>query len=281
MKNTLKLTHISILLLILLFGGCQKCKKEVKPDPCIGYKPFSADFKMTEMLKTYNTTQIVEVDTVLEGQLVNFEANQDLDSYEWKIGFDGRTWSEKKVSLRFFGQNNNYLNIPFTITVTLKGNRIRKEIDSICSPNIKVTEESITKKLVVMPYNLISNTITKPALLGEYEGFEVSKPNEKFIVKIKWADNAPSGRATPYFDNLNNGCKPLTTYPQYSNQYDSSIDTHYSSGTASYVGVHDNCNYLDDFVFFLNLKKDSLTVKYRSGVGVPLVLYEFKGKRIK
>ena len=69
MKKPLKYTFIGVLLLLTLFGGCSKCKKEVKPDPCAGYKSFSADFKMTEKLQTFNMSQIIEVDTVLENNL--------------------------------------------------------------------------------------------------------------------------------------------------------------------------------------------------------------------
>jgi predicted Abi (CAAX) family protease len=41
---------IFISVLLLLFGGCQKCKKDPAPDPCLGYKPMSADFRMIQTL---------------------------------------------------------------------------------------------------------------------------------------------------------------------------------------------------------------------------------------
>ena len=113
MKNTLKLTHISILLLILLFGGCQKCNKEVCPQAT------TAKFKVYETVQ-YSTALNNDGTTKPKGQYysyhkfegdtinmysvaVTFEAleTDPNATFEWKIGFDDRIKKEKQFSLTF------------------------------------------------------------------------------------------------------------------------------------------------------------------------------------
>ena len=145
---TMKYT-IFISVWLLLFGGCQKCKKDPAPDPCLGYKPMNADFKMTQTLSlSYNNerpdwVKNLEVDTVLAGAFVNFEANQDLDVYEWRVGNDNRTWNTKKFSLSFFALADEGIRVPVSINITLKGKRTKTEKDSICNKNPKYEETII------------------------------------------------------------------------------------------------------------------------------------------
>ena len=229
-------------------------------------------------------SQTIEVDTVLEGYPVTFEANQDLDSYEWKIGSDGRTWNEKKVSLDFGGCGTNGCFAPTTINITLKGKRVRKEVDSICNPNIKIEEQTTTKKLVVMPYNSFGAgaNYTKPALVGNYEGFEISEPTKKYTVEVGFKPSAYyGGEMYMYFKNLIDGCDFSYNY-NGNIEYWSEMEPHYTAGLFSDNMPVSNTNCREgtsgEALLFLNSTKDSITIRYNSYYFPNKV---FKGKRKK
>ena len=291
--TTMKYT-IFISVLLLLFGGCQKCKKDPAPDPCLGYKPMSADFKIIETLRQPNGingaengiwVEKLEMDTILAGASVSFEANQDLDAYEWRVGGDSRTWDTKKFSLSFFALSADAIGMPVSINITLKGKRTKTEKDSICNKNPKY-EEIITKTLVVMP------RYSRPAFAGEYEGYSSDKPTEKYVVQIKHTPPKQgeetynqSGKYELYFYNFNNGCKPIKGDQRWWNSFD---ETSYNGGTFNSGFIYDvnyNCN-IGNAIFFLNKAKDSLTINYAnvtiiSGVSNNGNKVTFKGKKIK
>jgi hypothetical protein len=267
MKNILKL-YGTIALVALLFGSCHK---NPEPDPCKDYKPFSADFTMTEIIKGYQLSETIESDTVSEGDLVTFSAKQDLDKYEWKIGEDPRTWNTKTVSLSFYGYPDNYILKPLTINITLKGKRAKKDIDNVCTTNIK-EEGSITRKLVVMPLT------TKPAILGKYEGFELSNPDKKFVLEIGFIYSGVQ-EGNMYVNNLYDGCVMKCCYPEI---YTMTLEQRYTSGL--YTGDlfrDDKCDLSSpgEAIFFLNSAKDSITARYR--ILGRTEVSTFKGKRIK
>ncbi len=280
MKNTLKNTYLGILLLLALFGGCSKCKKDI--DPCIGYKPFSADFTIGENISYGRNSKFVETDTIFEGQLVTFEAKQEMDSYEWKVGADPRVWTTKKFSLSFFGYLNNDIFEPTTVSITLRAKRAKKEIDNTCNPSTK-EEETMTRKIVIIPYSLRDLNTGKPftqsPIVGSYEGTLLSAPSDKFMVDIKYKYDQQTGDEYYYFTNLNKGCNPL--YTRETDKYWSRLETHYTAAVYDDCCILANgCNRLQELIFFLNPTKDSITAYYKAGLN-PQTDYVFKGKRIR
>ena len=230
----------------------------------------------------------VEVDTVFEGSLVSFEATQTLDSYEWRVGGDSRTWNTKKFSLSFLGYLNNNITFPVSIDIILKGKRTKTEKDSLCNKQPKY-EETITKRLVILPHNSDTNDYryyTNPAFLGEYEGYSSDKPTEKYTMKIA---TDPDMKDIVYFDNFNNGCRASNKSGYYNpGFYDISYTAGTSKGISEGSGLWANCN-LYFSIFSLNKAKDSINIIYTKNESAiqpsdpkkHFKTYTFKGKKIK
>jgi hypothetical protein len=78
-----------------------QCKEKVElpspTDPCLALEPVTANFLIKEAVGD----SLVETDRVLMFNSVQFEAIGAYDSYEWQVGTDERTFTDKKFSLRF------------------------------------------------------------------------------------------------------------------------------------------------------------------------------------
>ncbi|MFN8359814.1 MAG: hypothetical protein U0264_07855 [Candidatus Kapaibacterium sp.] len=182
MKNTI----ITMLLLgaVVLLGGCPG--ESVKPDPCAGVVETSADFTINELSDTYK----FETDTVLPYNTVEFSAKYPADEYEWKVGFDDRTWTTKTFTLDFHG---------FSGSVNVRLIAKRKTINKECTPDDDGID-TVTKTLVV---------IVKPAIVGSFRGVNIENPLDTFTISVRSTEY----RGQSWFEiiNMNKGCYDTTT----------------------------------------------------------------------
>ncbi len=187
MKKPLKYTFIGVLLLLTLFGGCSKCKKDV--NPCLGVK--KANFKMFEIVKD----SLFETDKALTYNYVVFQADEDYESYTWTIGDDPTIRTTKKVRV-FFPEPT----IPLTIRLVAK----RKPRPD-CIPNDDGID-TIEKTFQAVKYN-------DALILGKYQGFSkegtplVGNPLDTFTVDIYNLDKNRQPRNSSLFvaDNFKKG----------------------------------------------------------------------------
>ncbi len=92
--NNIKIVFVSILLVFL--SSCNNDDKVIT-DPCAGLKPITAEIVISERVKD----TIIHSDTVIYYRPVQFSSPRKYDSYEWKIGYDDRTFSDSSVVLNF------------------------------------------------------------------------------------------------------------------------------------------------------------------------------------
>ena len=170
MKNTLKLTHISILLLILLFGGCQKCKKEVNPDPCATTKRVTADFMISETIP-YTDPYWLSNDTDTSGTLyTKFTALADDCEYEWTLG-------SETITTKSFSRRDFPIGVP--IEITLKVKRPKDKITNQyleCYPGDKAMGEK-TRTFVCQPPKA-------ERIIGKYYGTDIDRPNQPYTIEV-------------------------------------------------------------------------------------------------
>lgn len=148
------------------------CRDKGDPNPCANETPTSAEFAIKEQIgiSFLNKIRLYEVDTIGVSSRIPivFLAKDSIDAqYEWTIGNDPRVYTQREVSLSF---DQNY----GPVRIQLK---VRKTPNKACFPNdtgIAVSE----KNLVVVPQ-------PQAPIYGEYEGYNLSRPNRKFTVRIQ------------------------------------------------------------------------------------------------
>ena len=100
----MKVLKLLILLpLVLLLTACPE-DDPIKPDPCEGKKPVSAEFKIKQrIIDVMDSMQEIniETDTVLTYREITFEADGDFDNYKWQLGDDPNIKSGKKITYNF------------------------------------------------------------------------------------------------------------------------------------------------------------------------------------
>ena len=267
MKNTLKLTHISILLLILLFGGCQKCKKEVKPDPCANTKRVTADFMISEIIP-YTDPYWLPNDTDTSGTLyTKFTALADDCEYEWTLG-------NEIITTKSFSRRDFPIGVP--IEITLKVKRPKDKITSQyleCFPGDKAMGEK-TRTFVCQPPKI-------ERITGKYYGVDTDRLNQQYLIEIYQQFYNPT-----YPDDFKYRTKGIPTqncdleYDRYWGGYN---QVFFDFGMATTYEATTAC--LTPKVLF-NFKKDSVIIRYWAQVQ-PGDNYEtrvekiFKGKKIQ
>jgi hypothetical protein len=140
------------------------CHDDPKPDHCMDKEEVTAKFTIGEKLFVLDTA--VVSDTTISGNTVIFEASEDYDSYEWKIGQDTRTWTTKKVTLPFI-----YPETQLDVRLIVK-----RKPNKTCFPNDNGID-TLIKHLTVMDKKL-------NPIVGEYEGSNLSNPNDVFKIRI-------------------------------------------------------------------------------------------------
>jgi hypothetical protein len=144
-KQLLKASFFLLNLLLVMLA----CKKIEQPEmsqlnqECDCAKEVSADFVIEEMTRWPGASlnRLTETDTIFKNKNVQFRALEDGASYTWYIGqeiIDGQ------ITGRFFEESLAGMNIPITLVVKKKPNKI-------CFPQDD-GYDSITKIMHVSPY---------------------------------------------------------------------------------------------------------------------------------
>jgi hypothetical protein len=172
------------------FSGCDD-------NECDGKKSQNAEFRIYQELhyseqengKTVLKTKEVEEDTFLLYSQLTFEAmEENAESYEWTLGSDTRTFTEKKFNLVFDDiaiLDENPLEIRLKI----------KKRPTKCFPNDEGYDS-----LVQLIY-----FINDHPLIGKYEGSDNTSPNDKYAIEISYGSR-PDRSTTYWIKNLPDEC---------------------------------------------------------------------------
>ncbi len=162
---------VFIMIVSLLLSGCHD---DPKPDPCKDKTPTSARFVIGERF-TYNKFDTLIVsDTVLNEQFISFEAQDENETFEWKIGEDTKVLTGKKVSLWFAASSGGF-SLPYTTTVRLI---VKKTPNTTCFPKDDGVD-TVTQQFTVIGRD-------KNPLVGTYSGVLKSAPSNIFEIKISY-----------------------------------------------------------------------------------------------
>jgi len=176
---------ISIILLFFLYG----CPDQTKVDPCSGATRVKASFTISESLEGDISGFSILSDTVLEGNIIHFKADDSSDTYYWKVGSDTTIYHSREFTLRFY---QAYGAVPVTLIITKKPN-------TNCFPDDKGID-TLIKNIYVISF-------TNAAIIGNYYGCNQDNPKDSFVVNIgyNWDNNA---LYFAYFmNNLDKGCR--------------------------------------------------------------------------
>jgi hypothetical protein len=192
-----------IMIALATGSAITSCHDDPKPDPCKANKPASARFTIGEHITNYSSgvggaikvDTVIVSDTVLNEQQIVFEALDENDSYEWKIGEDPTIRTTKKVSLWFDASSGGFT-LPYTTTVRL----ITRKQKSACFPD----DDGIdTVKHI---FTIIDRS--KNPIVGIFNGSLKSNTSDGFAVTISYEDNSQSPGLGKSFvvANLPKGC---------------------------------------------------------------------------
>jgi hypothetical protein len=182
MKN---LFFLVLLVAIIFLTGCPN-DDPVKPDPCAGKKPVSAEIKIMQKVSNYetHTTEWIETDTIAVEKIVLFEAIGDYEQYEWQILGDTTKYHKLKQTFIF---DKDWGELIVRLIV-------RSQPDTLCFPTDDGIDTAFKKILVVKREELAIN--------GSYFGFHENAPEDTFTVKIK---HEGEDRGMILY-NINRGC---------------------------------------------------------------------------
>ncbi len=250
----------SILLAILIWTGCNS--PEVIPiDPCKAKIPYTGNFQILENVGD----SLIETDTALQYNYITFKAADDYDSYEWTIGTDPRSFTEKEVTLLFTEAEGR-------VDITLKSTKVQ----DTCFPN-DPTEVILTKSFYVIQWQYAP-------IIGRYAGYFESTPLIKDTIEIKYI---PSYDEFGGFDliNINKGCMVDPEFPESSVWdfadkgarafYFRSDGAHYNGCKSPKVWLRlINKDSIESNFSFLNIENPNQQPPYT-------IIYDtFKGKKI-
>ncbi|MCO5252335.1 MAG: hypothetical protein M9949_13085 [Candidatus Kapabacteria bacterium] len=200
-----KISFIILLAALFFLTGCPN-DDPVKPDPCAGKKPVTAEIKIMQEVRNADTaSNWIETDTISIDKLVIFESLENYDFYEWQILGDTTRYYKRRQSFRFYEPWGE-------LTVRLI---VRSQPDTLCFPTDDGIDTAFKKILVVKKEDL--------ALNGSYLGYHESNPLDTFTVDIVFE----GGNRGMVIYNINRGCfvpktvEVLQTYMfvDYSNHY--------------------------------------------------------------
>lgn len=224
---------------IALAVGLGACKPK-KPDPIPNTANFKADFTIKERVGEI----WVETDSVVISNSISFTANDNYDSYEWKIGDDNSTYTTKSCSTIFLTAEGDV-----TVRLIAKGKK------NPYAPNDDGVD-TVYKTFKVMEWG-------KSQTIGEYEGYVEGRPNDKFTVTVKHIN---IDFYSKYFiKNIQKGCVGYNTPSGIDPaNYNQGIDNCYPGGKVLYFNwqntVIGNCRQPKGMVKMLN--KNTIIVDY-------------------
>jgi len=236
--------------IICTFSNCEDTP--IKIDPCAEKNAVTASFTIYENV----SDSLFVADTVLQYNTIVFSADENYDSYEWTVGDDARIFTTKKFHLSFQQPVGK-------IDVTLK---VTKAPDAKCFPEDDGVDV-LTKSFVVIDWR---NSLT----IGEYEGVNISKPSEKFEIKITREFDV-NNHPIYNLENINKGCLDTRTPSRGGKIYRFSDLVWYGEG----------CKGVEGWITLST--PDSIRIDYSYGdsskpftpQGYPRIEETFKGKR--
>jgi hypothetical protein len=179
-----KLFFLTLLLALIILTGCPD--DPVRPDPCEGKKPVTAEIKVFQKVAATadHNADWIETDTLPVEKIVLFEAGGDYQYYEWQIMGD---------TTRYFTKNKSFLfNEPWgELTIRLI---VKSEANINCFPDDDGIDTAYKKILVVNKADL--------AIVGSYLGYHEDNPTDTFSVEIKYE----AGNRGMVMYNINRGC---------------------------------------------------------------------------
>lgn len=177
--------YLCFTVLILLFvTGCAK----VVDSDCRGEVLLSASFKIgARMVHFGGVDTLVETDTVLTFNVVEFVAAEGFTDYQWKIGEDDRIFTDRSISL-IFDEPETALKIELIA------------VDSAINPcfPLEIVSDTVVKYLTVFPKR-------KNPIYGTFRGVLLDDPLDTFEVEV-FID--PVTREGFHTVNINKGCYP-------------------------------------------------------------------------
>lgn len=183
------------------------CKK--KGDPCL-----DMDFRMYYNYGVYDNVSDTQpnkkqyvADTILNGQVVYFEAQPGADVYEWLIGLE--TTPRKGQNLRIPFNVPGDPPYPITIDVTLTA---KYNSENNCN-NYPDGKKVVKKKFCIMPQALY---------LGKFYGTDTKAPNNPYTVEIFYDNLGEVGwsyfikdLATPFYSTDPIMAFGISTYREF------------------------------------------------------------------
>lgn len=162
--NTIK-KIVFILIVCLGINACKQGNDDAPQNPCKNGQFVSADFTIDEETwAIYNAKHGTDIhkDTTLTGT-INFTCKKTWDEYTWTIIGDTTFVNHSKSFSLLVGQS-----------MQLKIRLVVKSNNALCYPKA-TAYDTVIKTLTIIDRQ-------HDPLYGIYEGYEVSKPNEKFDV---------------------------------------------------------------------------------------------------
>ncbi len=251
-----KISFIILFATLIFLTGCPN-DDPVKPDPCAGKKPVTAEIKVMQKVINYieNIDEWIETDTVPISKFVAFEAVGEYQYYEWQILGDTTKYYNRRQTFMFdkvWGE----------LTIRLI---VRKQPDTLCFPTDDGLDTAFKKIIVVKREDL--------AIYGSYFGYHEGNSLDTFTVDIKFE----GGNRGLVIYNINRGCRiPIEVEP-----------------FAAYINL-DYCNYYFNFIgeFFsyfvygceapigsgiLDISNNKISIDYESGPKNDRKKYKFVG----
>ncbi|WP_416864899.1 MAG: hypothetical protein ACMVP2_20570 [Imperialibacter sp.] len=186
MKRNFLTSLVILFCLILTLSVLESCKPDDDPDPCEGLTldSIQIDFTMGEHITNSGGIDTIFVyDTALIFNNIVFEAEKGAESYEWTIGEDPRTFTERRFEL-FFQYPEQSLPIRL----------IAKRTPNLtCFPQ----DDGID---TVEHYLTIVDKDSNP-IIGKYEGHLESDPDDIFAIQV-----TRKGSSGYDLININRGC---------------------------------------------------------------------------
>lgn len=179
--NLQRFLLVGAVLSLVFIQGCGD--EIIAIDPCAEQTAVTAKFTIYENV----SDSLFASDTVLQYNTIVFKADENYDTYEWRIGQDARVFTTKAVTLHF---QQPVGRIEITLKVTRKPNLS-------CFPEDDGTDIT-TKPLTVIDWR---NSL----VIGEYTGSNKSNPQAHFDVSMKRTLDIDS---FPIYEllNINQGC---------------------------------------------------------------------------
>ena len=167
-------------LFIFFFPTCKEkdCTDATNPDcpnynPCLTAKEANAEFIIVDSLRpsvgVYATA--FQIDTFWPTNNIYFKALHENDTYEWKIGTDARTFTQRLFTLTF--DPNLTGNIPVRLITTRK-------VPAGCAAG-DVVRDTFYQNLFLVEY--FSNRDKLP-ILGTYRGYDNDLKDSLFTITI-------------------------------------------------------------------------------------------------